>query len=361
VPELCVGIFEQLDTPSLYSVVRVCRTWANLGLSVLWRAITAAALRSLPSFGGFDYGALVRQLKIDRDNELHEAAYDVMPFPQLVQLDIAAGFVDANPEQALDLLERCGATLKSVEISCRPRLDEDGDDDPVADDIWDYDPVDASLFAELAGRSALTNLRVDLRIEAAPTTGHRLGAGGRAALRNVRRFAAAVDTAVLPAFIVALKASLSQLELRVFANPAGVLPAVAQLHQLRELSVTYDDADVDLGAADMLALRTLPRLQRLVLRNIDFMLLEAPDFTDCELELLVASLPDLREWNVESELALSPSGFMLIGRHCRKLRRLMLYGKVDLGALPPVTEPPLFPELALLKLENADEPGPADK
>jgi hypothetical protein len=97
VPELCIGIFEQLDTPSLYSAVRVCRTWANLGLSVLWRVVTAAALQSSPSFGGFDYGALVRQLKIDRDNKLPNAAYDVMPFPRLVQLDIAAGFVDANP------------------------------------------------------------------------------------------------------------------------------------------------------------------------------------------------------------------------------------------------------------------------
>jgi hypothetical protein len=131
---------------------------------------------------------------------------------------------------------------------------------------------------------------------------------------------------------------------------AGVLPAVARRHHLRALEVVFAEAhELDFG--DVLALRFLRRLKTLRLYGGGGGALDAWAFADGDCARLAAGLPRLREWDVDSELGLTPAGYLALGRHCRQLT---LHAPSDLRALPPATAggAAMFPELRLLSLEN---------
>jgi hypothetical protein len=185
------------------------------------------------------------------------------------------------------------------------------------------------------------------------------------AFPNLRHFAGAVANTCLPNVLGAI-VHVTQLELRIIDEAAGVLPAVSlRLAELRELEITFAE-DFELDADEILALRGLPHLETLRMYGGRGCPLEAPSFTDRECEQLAAGLPQLREWDVESEFGLSSVGYMAFGRHCRELRRLTLYALSDLRALPTraggeAPSLPLFPQLQYLQLEEHGGLGEYDE
>ncbi|KAF2862984.1 hypothetical protein K470DRAFT_290545 [Piedraia hortae CBS 480.64] len=76
---------------------------------------------------------------------------------------------------------------------------------------------------------------------------------------------------------------------------------------------------------------------------------------------LFACMPNLRNFHLKNDgpIALSLAKFIAMGESCPKLVNLMMNARFDLRALP-LTSPPLFPCLKLLKLNEA-LPGNFDK
>ncbi len=164
------------------------------------------------------------------------------------------------------------------------------------------------------------------------------------AFPHLRYLHVAVESSAVPN-LVRMLPHLSWLSLAAVVDAHAALPAVATLVALRSLAVAFMP-QTDLAPADLLALKALAQLRELELRGG-----RALAVGEDHLQQLLVKLGNLHTLIYWVEVFDSPFLLTAIGRSCRQLRRLELWGEYSLGlAMSSCTARPCFPELEFLKV-----------
>jgi hypothetical protein len=206
------------------------------------------------------------------------------------------------------------------------------------------DGVSAALYACLAGREALTSLRVErLTLQPSPPP-----------FRALQELEAEFDIDSL-AHLADAVPSVERLTLDVWEwdggrRPGELLGPLAALQHLRALDFRCEFVPARLAGAELAASIGALSPQLRVLR-LHLVRHELPivDFSDATLAQVLARLPCLVELVLLVNSAKTTSrAFRVAGEYCQLLQLLALSERCSLWALEDAEKTPLFPRLRLL-------------
>jgi hypothetical protein len=423
------------DKPSLYAALRTCRIWAAAATRVLWRAPPFHALRQKPSDSRHLYGPVVRRLALPvYSNELYalrdQVQIEQWAFPGLRELEVKAGETAFSMFGSLwTVLHKSGGSLVAVVIRSCPEQQcsrrfpakvfrvahqhsgqgNNVDDNDNGNGNGDgNDEVTAgfglrSVLAELGKGLRLTTLTVEIPVSptllrcfvvtavdtgAAPLSptsttaastrtgisGRRSGPKEAPAFSRLRHLSVRLRPQAVPALLrSSLTATITSLDivyLPTFFRGSAVSALSSLRNRLTSLSIAFTARYV-LCAGDLAALRAMPRVTRLRLRDASVTssmhfshgwcpAIDAHCLTDAALQELLACWPHMVELELACDARLTVAAVRLVGQACRRMQKLRLDGArcniKDLGKglhklrLAPQ---PLFPELESLWMVSA--------